>query len=212
MWRKVAFAFIIISLVFSVSDYFYTMHASYNKYLEGEYFFRYKATTILAMDQDAWFDSVENFEYVSSLDFSDPKIMLLYGGEMEVYAVNPHDGVCTVLYGSQTIDDFPVSNLRFADGEFDYFNGTKQLTYDEYIEYVKSLTPDQLESKMVSSSQIASFKGVARNILILIGVEGAIIIILLIMRKMELSRAYDVLLIAGALYGIFFEAISAYIY
>lgn len=212
MWRKVAFAFIIISLVFSVSDYFYTMHASYNKYLEGEYFFRYKATTILAMDQDAWFDSVENFEYVSSLDFSDPKIMLLYGGEMEVYAYGPHDGVCTVLYGSQTIDDFPVSNLRFADGEFDYFSGTKQLTYDEYIEYVKSLTPDQLESKMVSSNKIASFKGVERNIFILLGVEGTILVLLFIFRKTDLGRVYDILLILGALYGIVFESASAYIY
>lgn len=212
MWRKVAFAFIIISLVFSVSDYFYTMHASYNKYLEGEYFFRYKATTILAMDQDAWFDSVENFEYVSSLDFSDPKIMLLYAGEMEVYAYGPHDGVCTVLYGSQTIDDFPVSNLRFADGEFDYFNGTKQLTYDEYIEYVKSLTPDQLESKMVSSNEIASFKGVERNIFILLGVEGTILVLLFIFRKTDLGRVYDILLILGALYGIVFESASAYIY
>ena len=212
MWRKVAFAFIIISLVFSVSDYFYTMHASYNKYLEGEYFFRYKATTILAMDQDAWFDSVENFEYVSSLDFSDPKIMLLYAGEMEVYAYGPHDGVCTVLYGSQTIDDFPVSNLRFADGEFDYFNGTKQLTYDEYIEYVKSLTPDQLESKMVSSNKIASFKGVERNIFILLGVEGTILVLLFIFRKTDIGRVYDILLILGALYGIVFESASAYMY
>jgi len=212
MWRKVAFAFIIISLVFSVSDYFYTMHASYNKYLEGEYFFRYKATTILAMDQDAWFDSVENFEYVSSLDFSDPKIMLLYGGEMEVYAYDPHDGVCTVIYGSQTIDDFPVSNLRFADDDADYFNGTKQLTYDEYIEYVKSLTPDQLESKMVSSSQMASFKGVGRNILILIGVEGTALFVLFLLRKLDRNFASDIVLIVGALYGIFFEVISAYIY
>lgn len=212
MWRKVAFAFIIISLVFSVSDYFYTMHASYNKYLEGEYFFRYKATTILAMDQDAWFDSVENFEYVSSMDFSDPKVMLLYGGETDVYAVDPHDGVCTVLYGSQTIDDFPVSNLRFADDDAAYFNGTKQLTYDEYIEYVKSLTPDQLESQMVSSSQMANFKGVGRNIIILIGVEGVVLVLLLIFRKIGLDRAYDVLLIVGALYGIFFESVSAVIY
>ena len=105
-----------------------------------------------------------------------------------------------------------MSNLRFTDGEFDYFSGTKQLTYDEYIEYVKSLTPDQLESKMVSSNEIASFKGVERNIFILLGVEGTILVLLFIFRKTDLGRVYDILLILGALYGIVFESASAYIY
>lgn len=212
MWRKIAIVFILTSIVFSISDYYYTMHASYNKYLEGEYYFRYKATTILAMDQDAWFDSVENFEYISSKDFSDTKTMLLYGGEFEVYAFGPHDGVCTVIYGSQTVDDFPVSNLRFSDDDADYFNGTKQLTYDEYIEYVKSLTPEQLESDLVSSSKVASFNGVLRNLLILFGVEGTAFFVFFILRKMERDVAADIVLTIGALYGIFFEIMSAFMY
>ena len=122
----------LIVVIFAISDYFFTMQDSYNRYLEGEYFFRYKAKTMLAMDQDAWFDSVENFEYVSSKDFSDTKTMLLYGGESEVYACNPHDGVCTVIYGSQTVDDFPLTNLQFSGDDAEYFYGTKLLSYDEY--------------------------------------------------------------------------------
>ena len=77
MWKKIAFVIIISSVIFSISDYFYTMQDSYNKYLDGEYFFRYKATTKLAMDQDAWMTSLDKFEYVSSMDFSDTKTMLL---------------------------------------------------------------------------------------------------------------------------------------
>ena len=58
MMRKVLFVFIMISLAFSVSDYFFSMRSSYKKYESGEYFFRYKATTILAEDPQAWTNSV----------------------------------------------------------------------------------------------------------------------------------------------------------
>lgn len=209
MWRKIAFVIIITSVIFSISDYFYTMRESYNKYLEGEYFFRYKATTILAMDQDAWFDSVENFEKISSVDFSDTKNMLLYGGESSVYACNPHDGVCTVIYGSQTVDDFPVNNLRFEGDDAEYFFGRKQLTYEEYIDYVKSLTPEQLESDRVSSKKMASFNGVLEFTFILVAVEAFICLLLFILHRTEQKFWYDLTLVVGTLYCIFFEVINA---
>ena len=210
MWKKIAFIVIISSVIFSISDYFYTMQESYNKYLEGEYFFRYKATTILAMEQDAWMTSLDNFEYVSSMDFADTKTMLLYGGEMEVYACNPHDGICTVIYGSQTVEDFPVSNLRFSGNDADYFNGTKQLTYDEYIDYVKRLSEDQLNSDLVSSNKMASFNGVLKFTFILIGVEAAVGILLFILHKNEQDMLFDIVLVVGALYCIFFEIVTAF--
>ena len=213
MWRKIAFAFIIISLVFSVSDYFYTMHDSYNRYLEGEYFFRYKAKTILAMDQDAWFESVENFDYISSKDFSDTKTMLLYGGEFDVYACGPHDGVCTVIYGSQTVEDFPVSNLWFSGDDADYFYGTKKLTYEEYIDYVKSLSPEQLEDGvLVNTSRVASFKSVQNSLFVLFGMEGTAIIVFFILRKNEKDFSANLVLTVGALYVICFEIITAFMY
>ena len=212
MWRKIAFAFVIISLVFSVSDYFYTMQDSYNRYLEGEYFFRYKAKTILAMDQDAWFESVENFDYISSKDFSDTKTMLLYAGEFDVYACDPHDGVCTVIYGSQTVEDFPVSNLWFSGDDADYFYGTKKLTYEEYIDYVKSLSPEQLDSVLVSTNKVASFNSVMNSLLVLFGMEGLVFFVFFIIRKYEKDFAANLVLTVGALYGIFFEIITAFMY
>lgn len=211
MWKKIAVIIIISSVIFAISDYFFTMQDSYNRYLEGEYFFRYKAKTMLAMDQDAWFDSVENFEYVSSKDFSDTKTMLLYGGESEVYACNPHDGVCTVIYGSQTVDDFPLTNLQFSGDDAEYFYGTKLLSYDEYISYVKSLTDDQLHSDLVSSEKMASFNGVLKFALILVGVETVLGIFLFFLRK-EHEFISDLLLILGTLYCILWEIISVYVY
>ena len=209
MWRKIAIIIIISSVIFSISDYFYTMRDSYNKYLEGEYFFRYKATTVLVMDQDAWFESIENFEKVSAMDFSDTKTMLLYGGEQEVYASGPHDGVCTVIYGSQIVDDFPVRNLRFEGDDADYFFGKKQLTYEEYIDYVKSLSPDELKSDRVSSEKMASFKTVLEFTFILAGTEALICLILFILHRSDEKFWFDLVLVLGTLYSIFFEIRNA---
>ena len=209
MWRKIAIIIIITSVIFSISDYFYTMRESYNKYLEGEYYFRYEATTVPVMDQDAWFESVENFEKVSSLDFSDTKIMLLYGGEQGVYASGPHDGVCTVIYGSQTVDDFPVYNLRFKGDDADYFFGRKQLTYEEYIDYVKSLSPEELKSDRVSTKKMASFKTVLEFTFILVGTEALICLILFILHRSDAKLWFDIVLVLGTLYCIFFEVITA---
>lgn len=209
MWRKIAIIIIITSVIFSISDYFYTMRESYNKYLEGEYYFRYEATTVPVMDQDAWFESVENFEKVSSLDFSDTKIMLLYGGEQEVYASGPHDGVCTVIYGSQTVDDFPVYNLKFKGDDADYFFGRKQLTYEEYIDYVKSLSPEELKSDRVSTQKMASFKTVLEFTFILVGTEALICLILFILHRSDAKLWFDIVLVLGTLYCIFFEVITA---
>ena len=209
MWRKVAFFIIITSVIFSISDYFYTMRESYNKYLEGEYFFRYKATTILAMEQDAWWNSVENFEYISNKDFSDTKTMLLYGGETDVLAFGPHDGVCTVIYGSQTVDDFPVRNLRFSGDDYEYFSGTRQFTYEEYIDYVKSLSPEELKSDRVSSKKMASFKTVLEFTFILVGTEALICLVLFILHRSDAKFWFDLVLILGTLYCVFFEVITA---
>ena len=210
MWRKIAFVIIITSLIFSISDYFFTKRDSYNKYLEGEYYFRYRATTILAMDQDAWYDSVENHEKISSVDFSDTKNLLLYGGEYEVYAYGPHDGVCTVIYGSRTVEDFPANNLRFEGDDAEYFYGRKQLTYEEYIDYVKNLSPDELKSDRFSSNKMASFNVVLEFTIILAGAIAIICLLLFILHRYEQDLWFDIVLVVGTLYCIFFEIITAF--
>ena len=226
MMRKVLFVFIMISLAFSVSDYFFSMRSSYKKYESGEYFFRYKATTILAEDPEAWTNSVEAFEEAAARDYSDPKTMLLYGVEDTVWACDPHDGICTVVFShavvdelpakgvkteTYVIDDFPVSNLRFENDDKAYFEGAEKMSFSEYIEYVSGLSEDQLKSYHVSDKKMAGFKSAKNSMIILTLVDLGIFLLLFIFYKSELEGLFDVVLVLGALYGIFFEVISMYI-
>ena len=210
MKRVVLIIIILVSMVFSVSDYFFAMRESYNKYLEGEYFFREKAETIPAIDPDSWMTSLETWERVQNIDFSDTKNMLLYGGTYDVYAYGPHDRVCTVYYGSQVVEDFPVSNLKFEGDDAEYFYGRKKYTYDEYIEYVKSLSEDELESIRVSDKKMANFKDVQWHIFILVAVELVMGMVLFLLFKAEMNDKVDLVLLLGALYGIFFEIVTVF--
>lgn len=208
MKRKILVFFILISLVFSVGDYFFAMKQSYEKYLEGEYFFREKAETVPAIDPDTWMSSLEMWERVQSIDFTDSKNMLLYGGSFGVYAYGPHDGVCTVYYGSQVVEDFPISNLKFEGDDAEYFYGRKKYSYDEYISYVKSLSEDELKSTRVGNEDVANFTGVQRHLFILLGVELVFGFILFLLYRAELTDLFDLGLLIAALYGLFFEIIT----
>lgn len=211
MMRKILFAFIVISIVFSVTDYFAAQRSSYNKYLSGEYYFRYKATTILAQEPDSWMDSVEAFEKAAERDYSDTKTMLLYGGVQTVWAGNPHDGVCTVIYGDRVVEDFPVSNLRFENDDETYFYGTKKLDYKEYIEFVNSLTDGELDSERVSDRKMASYKAAKSSMIMLIAVDLAVFVILFFLYRSELDFAFNLVLIVAAVYNILLELISVFI-
>ena len=212
MKRKILIFVILVSLIFSVGDYFFAMRDSYNKYLEGEYFFREKAVTVPVIDPDAWMSSLETWEMVKDIDFSDTRNMLLYGGNLEVYAYGPHDGVCTVYYGSNVVEDFPVSNLRFEGDDAEYFYGRKKYTYDEYISYVKSLSKDQLKSIRVSSEKMANFIDVQRHLFIMFGVELVFALILILLYRAELYDMFDLALLLAGLYGFFFEIITVIAY
>lgn len=209
MWRKVAFIIIIGTMIFSVSDYFFTMRDSYNKYLEGEYYFQYRATTRPVMDPDTWFDTIENFEHVSSLDFSDTKTFLLYEPETEVYAIKPHDGVCTVIYGSQTAEDFPIYNLRFEGNDEEYFNGTKQLTYEEYIDLLNTPSAERPNGIKLGTNDMTDYKNVLKFSIIMVCVDAFLFLLLFLFHKSDNDVLYDIALIVGTLYNIFFEIISA---
>lgn len=225
MMRKVLFVFIMISLAFSVSDYFFSMRSSYKKYESGEYFFRYKATTILAEDPEAWMSNIEAFEEAAARDYSDPKTMLLYGVEDTVWACDPHDGICTVVFdhavvdelpakGVKTetyvIDDFPVSNLRFENDDKAYFDGTKKFSFQEYIKYVSGLSDYQLASYHVSDKKMARFTSAKESLIILAAVDLGIVFLLFIFYKSELDTLFDITLVLGALYGVLFEVITMY--
>ena len=207
--KKVIMYFIIIScLVFAVGDYFYSMRDSYNKYVSGEYFFRYRAKTTEAPDDwEEYFDP-ENPKPMP--DYTDPKEMLLRTTNVGVYAYAPHDGVCTVIYGDNVIEDFPVSRLYFDSEEDEkLFKGTKQYTYDEYIEFVNGLTEDQLKSNYVSTKKVANYNDVRDFMFILIGVDVFFGIILFVVKRSGLEDKETLVLLGAALYSIFWEVITA---
>lgn len=209
--KKVIMYLIIIScLVFAVGDYFYSMRDSYNKYVSGEYFFRYKAKTTEA--PDPW-ENWDPNEPMPETDYSDPKEILLLSTNASVYAYGPHDGVCTVLYGDNVIEDFPLSRLNF-ENETDkmLFNGTKVYTYDEYKEVVNGLTKDQLKSNIVSTKEVANYNRVKEFMFILIGVDVFFGIILFVVKRNELDDKEDLVLLLAALYSIFWEVITAFVF
>lgn len=209
--KKVIMYLIIIScLVFAVGDYFYSMRDSYNKYVSGEYFFRYKAKTTEA--PDPW-ENLDPNEPMPETDYSDPKEILLLSTNASVYAYGPHDGVCTVIYGDNVIEDFPLSRLNF-ENETDkmLFNGTKVYTYDEYTEVVNGLTKDQLKSNIVSTKEVANYNRVKEFMFILIGVDVFFGIILFVVKRNELDDKEDLVLLIAALYSIFWEVITAFVF
>lgn len=208
MKRKILFIIIIISLIFSVTDYFIAKRVSYNKYLSGEYFFRYEATTLLMEDPDAWMNSIEAFNDAASRDYSDTKTMLLYGIEDTVWACNPHDGVCTVIYGDRVVEDFPVSNLKFENDDEAYFYGTKKLDYKEYIEYIDSLTKEQHQSYRLSDRRMADYKYAQTPMFIMSAFVLVLGLVLFLLYRHELDSAIDLVLIMGALFSVIFELVS----
>lgn len=205
MWRKVCFVIIVIGLVFSVSDYYFRMNDSYNKYLSGEYYFREKART-LGDDNDYAFLNPD----APQPDYSDPKAILLLSSGARVYAYGPHNGVCTVISGDNVIRDFPLNRLKLENEDTDYFYGKKQYTYDEYIDRLKELTKEQLDSPLVSDRKMAGFLKVKEFMIILVCADAAVFALLFLFYKHELDFGFDLFLVLGALYSIFFDMVCAF--
>ena len=150
--RNIYFIIIITCLIYAVADSFIAVRQSYDKYLSGEYFFRQKARTVDTHGEN-WWATAE----AQNMDYSDPKNVLLTSDNMSVYAVGPHDGVCTVCYGETVVEDFPIKNLKFEDEEEDFFYGSKIYTYEEYVDIVSNMDESQLKSLRVSDKGMANF-------------------------------------------------------
>ncbi len=206
--RNIYFIIIVLCLIYAVSDYFIAMRQSYDKYLSGEYSIRQKAYTVETHGDNWWLTSE-----AQNKDYSDPKNVLLSSNNTEVYVEDPHDGVCTVYYGKNVIEDFPVSNLKFENEDDEaLFNGSKTYTYEEYIDIVKGMDKDQLKSNRVSDKKIANFKQVKYSMFILIIVDAGLAVMLFLLYRGEHDHGFNVVMLIGALYGIFFEIMTTVLY
>ena len=198
---------IVACLIYSVSDYFAAMRRSYNMYVEGEYYFKYEATIVNQHMNDDWWATPE----AQNTDYSDPKNMLLRTTNGTVYAAGPHNGVCTVCYGDNVIEDFPVSVLKFADGDADYFKGSKTYTYDEYISQVRSIVKAKEEKHRLSDKAMCSFEQYKFFMIGFVCIDAVFGFILILLYRAELYNRFNLLLFLAALYSIFFDVISTFL-
>ena len=201
--RNIYFIIIITCLIYAVADSFIAVRQSYDKYLSGEYFFRQKARTVDTHGEN-WWATAE----AQNMDYSDPKNVLLTSDNMSVYAVGPHDGVCTVCYGETVIEDFPIKNLKFEDDEEDFFYGSKIYTYEEYVDIVSNMDESQLKSLRVSDKGMANFMEIRKLMFILAGVDAALALILFFLYRAELDGSFNIVMLLGALYSVFFEVVT----
>lgn len=208
MKRKICYIFIIFSLIFNISDYFIAMRTSYNRYLDGEYYFRYKATT-QSHDSDTWWTTAE----AQNADYSDTKVMLIHSSGHTCYVYKPHDGVCSLVYGKdKVVENFPLSNLVIEEEDKDYFYGTKKYTYEEYINKLNALTDEQLKGIRVSDPAMRNYQKIKMFMFILIGMDAFMGMVLFFLYRAELDGSIDLLLMIGAFYSIAFDVITFFAY
>ncbi|MBR4430669.1 MAG: hypothetical protein IKS75_05170, partial [Clostridiales bacterium] len=82
------------------------------------------------------------------------KNILLLSSGAEVYAYNPHGPYCTVDYGEDTVQDFPLGRLKFlTEDDKDVFNG-KQYTKEEYDALIDKISGDSSMRKMLSDEKM----------------------------------------------------------
>ena len=198
---------IVACLIYSVSDYFAAMRRSYNMYVEGEYYFRYEATIVNRHTNDDWWATPE----AQNTDYSDPKNMLLRTTNETVYAAGPHNGVCTVFYGDKVIEDFPVSVLKFADGDADYFKGSKLYSYDEYIAQLRAIIKAKDEKHRLSSKAMYTFEHYKFFMIGFVCLDAVFGFSLILLYRAELYDRFNLLMFFTALYGIFFDVISTFL-
>ena len=198
---------IVACLIYSVSDYFAAMRQSYNMYVEGEYYFRYEATIVNQHMNDDWWATPE----AQNTDYSDPKNMLLRTTNETVYAVGPHNGVCTVCYGDNVIEDFPISVLKFEGDDAEYFKGSKTYTYDEYIAQLRAIIKAKDEKHRLSSKAMYTFEHYKFFMIGFVCLDAVFGFCLILLYRAELYDRFNLLMFFTALYGIFFDVISTFL-
>lgn len=197
--RKFLIAFIAVSLVFTIGDYFLAKRMSYNKYKSGDYFFREKASTVASSTDDWWTPEAQ------SRDYSDTQNLLEYTNNATVYAYNFHDPYCTIIYGDNVIEDYPVARLKFENEDLRDFYGTEKYSYSEYIKIIDGLSKSELKSDRVSTVKMADYKSVGQTIKILVIFDLCLAVLIVIFAWREMDAAITWLLYGGVAYSILFN-------
>ena len=143
-----------------------------------------------------------------SEDNSDPKTLLLRTSGVSVYAVDPHNGVCTVYYGDSIIEDFPVANLSFGNDDAGYFYGTEKYTFEEYVDEVRAANKAHDTDIRISDKSMSDFERLKPFMFILIAIDVVIASVLFFLYRTESYDAFNRLMFIGAMFGIAFEVVT----
>ena len=192
MKGKASYTIIIISLLIQTFFYLFVITgdsgSTYDKYESGEYYLRARAyTTDFELTND-------NALQYSELDMSDPKNMLLCTSNAEVFASDPKGPYCTVVYGENTINDFPLSRLKF--------NG-KKYTREEYDALMEVISKDPSMKDMLSDENMLPGKPDIIFPLVVLGASVVFCILLYVGREDEMLT--QIFIVAWVLLSIFWD-------
>ena len=195
-------------MIGSISDYVFSKHDAYNRYLEGEYYFIYEGTSFVPGDPNRIITPDDPMFYA---DYSDPRNMLMISSlDIEVY--NYHDGFCTVLYGENVIEDFPAARVRISDEDTPYFYGTKQYTYEEFISKLDSFSRKEISrTRQVSDKHMFDYRKILPYTIIIGGVDALLLAICFFFRNTNPDTVV-ILLLGGAGLNILFNIITWFVY
>ena len=196
---RISIAFIIVCLIASISDYFIMKNISYENYLSGRYYFRYDAVTSVPGDPNYMVTPDDPMFYA---DYSNPRNMLLINS-LDVLAYNPRDGFCTVVYGENVINDFPVTHISVSSEDYYYFYGTEQYTYEEYFNKLESVSDRNL-----SSEDMKTYTKFFTPMLIVSGLDIVLFAVLFFIRNQDDGFVTDLLLFCGIGYSFLFNVIA----
>jgi hypothetical protein len=201
MKGKASYTIIIISLLIQAFFYMFVITgdsgSTYDKYESGEYYLRARAyTTDFELTND-------NALQYSELDMSDPKNMLLCTSNADVFASDPKGPYCTVVYGENTINDFPLSRLKFkTDYDRDIFNG-KKYTREEYDALMEVISKDPSMKDMLSDENMLPGKPDIIFPLVVLGASVVFCILFYVGREDEMFS--EIMLVAWVLLSIFWD-------
>ena len=201
MKGKASYTIIIISLLIQAFFYMFVITgdsgSTYDKYESGEYYLRARAyTTDFELTND-------NYEQYADLDMSDPKNVLLCTSNADVFASDPKGPYCTVIYGENTINDFPLSRLKFkTDYDRDIFNG-KKYTREEYDALMEVISKDPSMKDMLSDENMLPGKPDIIFPLVVLGASVVFCILLYVGREDEMFS--EIILVAWVLLSIFWD-------
>lgn len=210
MGKKIIMIIIIlVGLTGSITDYVFSKHDSYNRYLDGEYYFLNSASTFVPGDPNYIITPDDPMFYA---DYSDPRNMLMTNS-MDVDVCNYHDGNCTVIYGDSVVEDFPASRIRLSDEDSPYFYGTRQYTYEEYISKLDSFSRKELSrTRQVSDKHMFDYRKILPYTIIITGTDILILAIAFCFRNNGDDFVINIMLFAGAGLNIIFNIITWFVY